>query len=173
MKTIKLKSDIKMKKIIAILMLAVMLIGVVQPLSAKDNKEIKTSEITSVVSSYKGKDGFTVFSIGKFGMSMVTKLAKIADDPEAVKIMKGLDKMVIVEYHDAERAVKEEFTAKISKALKGAETIMSVKDGGQSMNMYGAISDKGDTIDDLIIVVPEESTLICFFGKISAEVMGF
>ena len=173
MKTIKLKSDIKMKKIIAILMLAVMLIGVVPPLSAKDNKEIKTSEITGVVSSYKGKDGFTVFSIGKFGMSMVAKLAKIADDPEAVKIMKGLDKMVIVEYHDAEQAVKEEFTAKISKALKGAETIMSVKDGGQSMNMYGAISDKGDAIDDLIIFVPEESILICFFGKISAEVMGF
>ena len=163
-----------MKKFIAILTLAVLMIGVVPALSAKDKKkEIKTSDITTIVSDYRGKDGFTVFSIGKFGMSMVSKLAKIADDPEAVKIMKGLDKMVIVEYCDAEQAVKDEFTAKISKALKGAETIMSVKDGGESMNMYGSISDKGDTIDDLIIFVPEESTLICFFGKISAEVMGF
>ena len=57
--------------------------------------------------------------------------------------------------------------------LKGAETIMSVKDGGESMNMYGTISNKGDAIDDLIIFVPEGHALVCFFGKISADIMGF
>ncbi len=162
-----------MKRIIAIFMLAVLAAGAVPALSAKDKKDVKTKDITTLVSSYKGKDGFTVLSIGKFAMSMVTKLTKVADDPEAVKIMEGLDKMVIVEYCDADQAVKEEFTGKISQALKGAETIMSVKEGGESMNMYGTISDTGDAIDDLIIFVPEDCALICFFGKISAEVMGF
>ena len=163
-----------MKKIIAILTLAVLMIGAVPTLSAKDKKkDVKTSDITNVVNDYRGKDGFTVFSIGKFGMSMVSKLAKISDAPEAKAIMKGLDKVVIVEYCDADQALKDEFTEKISKVLKGAETIMSVKDGGESMNMYGTISNKGDAIDDLIIFVPEGHALVCFFGEISADIMGF
>lgn len=163
-----------MKKIVAILILAVLMIGAVPTLSAKDKKkDVKTSDITNVVNDYRGKDGFTVFSIGKFGMSMVAKLAKIADDPEAMKIIKGLDRMVVVEYCDADQAVREEFNEKISTALEGAETIMSVKDGGESMNMYGTISNKGDAIDDLIIFVPEGHALVCFFGEISADIMGF
>ena len=87
--------------------------------------------------------------------------------------MKGLDKMVIVEYAEAADEIKAEFSDRISNVLVNAETIMSVRESGTTMNMYGTISETGDTIGDLIIFVPSDCALICFFGKISADVMGF
>lgn len=162
-----------MKKIIVTLMLAMFVAVSGLIVFAQDKKGVKTSDVTNVVNAYKGKDGVTVFSIGNLGMSMVKGLAKLSDDPEAAKIMKGLDKMVIVEYAEAADEIKAEFSDRISNVLVNAETIMSVRESGTTMNMYGTISETGDTIGDLIIFVPSDCALICFFGKISADVMGF
>ena len=47
--------------------------------------------------------------------------------------------------------------------------IMEIKDEGETLNLYGTSSDDGSSIEDIILYVPEDHTLICLFGSISSQ----
>ena len=61
------------------------------------------------------------------------------------------------------------FERKVSAILDDAEKIIEVKDGGDSLNVYGTMSKKGDRIEDLVIFIPEDCAMICLFGSISTD----
>jgi hypothetical protein len=44
-----------------------------------------------------------------------------------------------------------------------------VKDEEETVNIYGTSVNGGESIDDLMIFIPEDCTLVCILGSISAE----
>ncbi len=134
----------------------------------------KSKDIIDLVHSYSPKDGFEVVSVGKFGINIAKVFAKKAaetkeEKKEIMEFMDGLQQMVIVDFEDAASAQKDEFKSRIADFLKNSEKIVEMKDNGESMNIYGSSSNDGETIDDLIMYVPEDCALICLLGRISAK----
>lgn len=76
--------------------------------------------------------------------------------------------MTVVDYGDCPAAVKDKFNAKMAGELRGCELLMEAKDGNEKMSIYGTTANDGETISDIIMFVPEDGALICFFGTISA-----
>ena len=77
--------------------------------------------------------------------------------------------MVVVNYEDATTADQKAVNSKLSKLLSDAEMIMEIKDEGDNVNIYGTSVNGGESSDDLMIFIPEEYTLVCVLGSISAE----
>ncbi len=161
-----------MKRIIAMLMMAVVIAGTMVEAEAKD-RNVRSGEVISLIRNYNLEEGFEVVSVGNLGLGLAKMVARIAAESEeekaVVNLMTGLNKVLVVEYEDASQEKKDSFNAKISKLLTEAEKIIEVKDDGETVNIYGTSADDGETIDDLMIFIPEESTLVCLFGSISSK----
>ena len=98
------------------------------------------------------------------------KLGKMVSGLERdIPIMRGIKNMIVVDYGDCPAPVKEKFNEKMSGELRGCELLMEAKDGNEKMSVYGTTSNDGAEISDIIMFVPQDGALICFFGTISAN----
>ncbi len=161
-----------MKKILTIFMVAVMAAGTAFEAGAEARK-VKSGEIVSLVKSYNNDDGFEVVTVGSLGMGLARLVARAAaeteEDKAALSVIKDINKVIVVDYSDAQDSKRTAFNAKLSKILEGAEKIIEVKDDGETVNIYGTSADNGETIDDLMIFIPEECALVCLLGSISSK----
>ena len=161
-----------MKKFIAIVLLAALTAGSGMTAGAASRKA-GSAAVTSLVREYNNKEGFKTVSVGGLGLGLVRVIAKAAaespEDRQALELLDGLNKVMVMEYESADSETRREFAAKVEKILENAEKILEVKDRGETVNIYGTSAGNGETIDDIIIFVPQDCALICLFGKISTE----
>lgn len=134
---------------------------------------IETGNIINTISDYKQVPGVQVISIGKFGLGLARVVANLAaeseEDKAVLSILNGINQLVVVNYEDAAEAKQNELNTKLSKLFNTAEKIIEVKDEEETVNIYGTSVNGGESIDDLMIFIPEDHSLICFLGSISAE----
>ena len=99
-------------------------------------------------------------------------LSAEADDPEekaVLDMIKGVNKFVVVNYEDASQTARAAFAAKLNGLFGNTEKIIEVKDGEDGVNIYGTSVNGGESIDDIMIYIPSDCTLICVLGSISAD----
>lgn len=162
-----------MKKVIAFIMLVVVTAGtgISQAAAAKDK-----DGIADLIRKYEGSEGFEIISFGSFPMGLVKLVANLSaesqEDREALDILDGINKFVVVEYEEASPERKMAFNKEMSTLLKDAEKMIEIKDGGDSLDIYGTLSKDGEKITDVIIYIPEDCTFVCFFGNIRTEDLG-
>lgn len=162
-----------MKKLIIALALAVL------PLAgyAKDKESsVPMERLMSLVSEYSGHDGFEVVKLGSFGTSMLKTAMKIAaakdgddDIKTAMKLMKGVKKMAIVDYEDCTPAVKNAFNTRLQRLLGSAELLMEFKDDDESMKVYGIVEGDGSEVRNFVMHAQQDGALICLFGTIQID----
>ena len=163
-----------MKRIIFVML---MMAGIVCGTSASVAEaayrgKASTRDVISLVRNYNHHEGFEIVSVGKLGISLAHMIANAnADEDEkaALGILRDLNKIVVVNYDEADEAKQQAFNARIGKVLDGAEKILEVKDEEETVNIYGTSVNGGESIDDLMIFIPEDCTLVCILGSISAE----
>lgn len=153
------KNVIKMKKLI------VLIFVIVAPLAlfAAKGVELK-GEINSLVKKFDSKSEFEVVRLSKLPLSILRAAAE-RDDQEEMRAIRHIDQLLVVEYEDCRAAVKWDFDTNLSSILAKANLIMEVYDEGDKIMVYGNAD--GVTIQDLILYIPSESTLVCFFGEVS------
>ena len=138
-----------------------------------ENKHVNTNNVINTISEYKHLSGVQVISVGKLILGLGKFAAKLstdsAEEKAALEILNGIDKVVVINYEDAAEAEQNELNTKFSDLFKNTETILEVKDDGATVNIYGTSINEGESIDDLMIFIPEEYTLICVLGSISAD----
>ncbi len=161
-----------MKRII----FAVLVLTFLMPYASAGERKFKTREIIGLVNEYKSEQGFDVVSVGSFGLGLVKLVAKMEADTEedrqALRILDNINKVLVVEYEGASDAVRTAFGSKLGHILENAEKVLEVKEDGENLNIYGTSADDGGSIDDLMIYVPEDCTLICILGSVSMEDIG-
>lgn len=166
-----MKTD--MKRFIAIVLLAVLAAGMGFQESKAAGRKVNSGDMASLVREYNLYQGFDVVSVGGLGLGLVKMIAKASaeneEDRMALEVIDGLRKIIVVDYEEAEQERKDSFSRKAARILKDAEKIVEVKEDGETVNVYGTASSDGDRLDDLIVFIPEECTLICLFGSISAD----
>ena len=137
------------------------------------NRNVDTSIILNTISDYKHASGVQVISIGKLGLGFAKFAANLSaeseEDKAALAILNGINKVVVFNYEEAPEAKQKELNSKLSQLFNNAEKILEVKDEEDTVNIYGTSVNGGESIDDLMIFIPEDYTLICVLGSISAE----
>ena len=137
------------------------------------NRNVDTRNIINTINDYRHVSGVQVISVGKLGLGLAKVVASLSAESEegkaALTILNGINKVVVVNYEDATSAKQKELNSKLSKLFNSAEKIIEVKDEEDTVNIYGTSVNGGESINDLMIFIPEDYTLICILGSISAE----
>ena len=159
-----------MKRIILmVLLVAAAVVGA----SAGEKRNLATDAVLQLVMDHRGKQGFETIYVGKMGLGLVRMvLSAEADDPEekaVLDMIKGLNKFVVVNYEDASQTARAAFAAKLNGLFGNMEKIIEVKDGEDGVNIYGTSVNGGESIDDIMIYIPSDCTLICVLGSINAD----
>lgn len=161
-----------MKRILLLLLSLAALSGQVPEAAARSVPE---QRLVNIVNGFRGTEGFEVVKIGRFGVWLMRSAAGLSEaggDPEfrqALKVMNGVRRLVVVEYEDGSERERGLFNDRISSALRNSDLLMSVNDGGSSVSIYGTPDEKTGDIRDLVIFTPDDCALVCVFGRISME----
>lgn len=138
---------------------------------AKSERESVTLPGIKVVSD----NNLEFVSIGGIGIKLIKWGAKISDDDDAKLAMAAFDgvkRLIVLDYENCDKSLKERFNKKIGSTLEGCELLMEAKDEEETMSIYGTLSEDGSKINDIVMHAPESSALICFFGAINADELG-
>lgn len=157
-----------MKRII----FAILILASTFTLAAESGK-VNTSAVISLVRTYNLEPGFEVVSVGKVGIGLARLVANMSveteEDKAALALLGGIDKIVVVDYEEASESKRKAFNTKLNRLFDKAEKIIEVKDEEDTVNIYGTSVNGGESIDDLMIFIPEDYALICILGSISAD----
>jgi hypothetical protein len=64
---------------------------------------------------------------------------------------------------------RQQFNSKLTDLFAGVEKIIEIKDEEDVVNIYGTLGNGGETLEDVIIYLPEDCALICFIGSIDFD----
>ena len=164
-----------MKKIISIIVLVFMTAGagIVQASAAND--KLNEADLAKVIAKYENEEGFETMTFGSLSMGLIKLIANATaskEDKQALDILSGINKFVIVEYEDAPSAKKAAFNKEVSALLSGVEKIVEVKESGDSVDIYGSLSMDGERIENVVIHVSDGGSLVCFFGSVKTSDLG-
>ena len=157
-----------------------LLIAILLPLTAsaaRPAKRVSRSEMTSIISDFRHYDGVEVVKVGWLGTALVKGLARHVDDDDAdmrtlLQTLRGIKGVTVVDYDDADPAVRERLNKKIERALSRCELLMEARDDGSAMQLFGVVDDAKGTVRDLVIHTPGDNALICLFGTVSMDAVG-
>ena len=128
-------------------------------------------KIRSLVTSFKGTEGFDVVDLGGPAMLLLKAAARAeVDDPEdraAMDLFRSLRRLTVVDFSEAAPEKREKFLRKLDRILAGEEVLMEAKDGGEKVAIYGLTSKDGSRIDDIIIRA--DDALISVHGSIRTD----
>ena len=134
-------------------------------LSAWAEKPVK---LENLIRQYKTQEGFEVVTMGRLGLAMVRSAAALSgdldeEDRAALRIFRGVRKLTIVDFEAAEPSVKEHFTRKVDKILRGMELVMEMTDDGETVRIYG--TEDSDSIKDCILY-SSDGAIVCVSGSL-------
>jgi len=128
-------------------------------------------KLRSLVSSFKGTEGFDVVDLGGPALLLLKAAARAeVDDPEdraAMDLFRSLRRLTVVDFSEAAPEKREKFLRKLDRILAGEEVLMEAKDGGEKVAIYGLTSKDGSRIDDIIIRA--DDALISVRGSIRTD----
>ena len=128
-------------------------------------------KIRSLVTSFKGTEGFDVVDLGGPAMLLLKAAAGAeADDPEdraALDLFRSLKRLTVIDFSEAAPEKREKFLRKLDRILDGEEVLMEAKDGGEKVAIYGLSSKDGSRIEDIIIRA--DDALISVKGSIRTD----
>ena len=162
-----------MKKIFIAIAAAALCLSVCTEASARN---IPRQRIVNAVNGFRSTDGFEVVNIGRFGTWLISTAAHLsgeaavdAETAEAVKILDGIKRLLVVDYEEASERESRIFSNRISSALKGCDLLMSANDEESSVNIYGTVDTDGRQVRDLVVFTPDDGALVCVFGSFSMD----
>lgn len=138
-------------------------------------RTVSERRIVRIVNGFRGTGGFEIMKIGKAGLLLVRSVAGMSgelDDPEAkeaLKLLKGIDRVILVDYGEASERERDLFNRRIASALHSDGLLLSVKEDDSAVNVYGTYNKRSGDVDDLAVCLLDESSFVCVFGKLSVE----
>ena len=131
----------------------------------------QNSQLRSLVSSYKGTEGFEIVDIGGIGLGLLKAAARNAadspEDREALKLFNGLKRLTVVDFSDAPADKREKFLRKANRILNDSELLMEAKDNDETVRIYGSSSKDGSLLEDIALLAGD--ALIFIRGTIRTE----
>ena len=129
------------------------------------------SKVKTLVKEYRHMEGVEVVSLGPVSLGLLKVAARNfgdldAEDRMALKTVDGVKGLTIMDFEDADEAVKAAINQKLGKVLAKMELLMEVKDEGDVVRIYGR--DDGRKLRDCVLY-SADGTLICTQGAIDTD----
>ena len=132
---------------------------------------VQNNQLRSLVSSYKGTEGFEIVDIGGLGLRLLKGAARSAaetkEDREALKLFDGLKRLTIVDFSDAAAGERDRFLGKVNGILSQEEMLLEAKDGDETVRIYGNASADGSLLQDICLLAGD--ALIFIRGSIRTD----
>ena len=135
-------------------------------------KSMPRQRLINIANGFRRTEGFEVVNIGRFGVFLMRSAASLSsgteDDSElreALKLLGGVKRLVVVEYEDGAERQRKMFNDRVESALEACDLLMSANDGGSSVHIYGTLDDESGRVGDLVVFTPDDGALICVFGS--------
>ena len=162
-----------MKRILLILTLALLPLAAS---AAQPSRTLSKTELASIITEFRGYDGVEVVRLNRLATGAIKGVVRVAakSDPdarEALRMMRGLKKVTVLEYEDAAPEVKARLSPRIAQALDGSELLMEAKDGGSALQVFGIVDDANALVRDFVVHAPSSCALICLFGSMSMDTL--
>ena len=130
-------------------------------------------KVKTLVNEYRHQEGVEVVSLGPATMGILKAVARHCGDLDdedrmALKTVDGIKGLTIMDFEDADEAVKGEIARKLDKVLSKMDLLLEVKDDGDIVRIYGR--DDGKKLHDCIIYC-NDGTLICTRGAVDTDKM--
>ena len=134
----------------------------------------QNDRIRSLVSSYKGTEGFEIVDIGGLGLGLMKAVVRAnvddEEDRQALELFKGLKRLTVVDFSDAAPRDRGRFLDKAGRILSRGEMLLETKDGDETVRIYGTSSEDGNILEDIAVLSGD--ALIFIRGTIRADQIG-
>ena len=157
---------------------AMLLLLVMMPLigMAGGQQRTRNTELESLVNQISRTPGVEVVKLGSLGTGLLRKAIKAGmndvTDPqekEMLNALMGIKKIAVIDYSSCNESLSSKFNRKIEKVLDADNLLVDVKDDGDSMKIYGFVTEDGSTVKDFVLHSSSDNSLICLFGTISLD----
>ena len=150
--------------------------GLIMSSLALDARRLNVSSLCSTIREYRYKEGFEAISIGRLGLSLAGFAVRAGADGDedaqmAAALVKGLKKVIVVEFESARETDKAAFCRDVERHLKGSELLMEVNDSEEHLSIYGVVSADGSNLSDMVIY-GEEGFMVVRSGCNPMEAVG-
>ena len=117
------------------------------------------TKLRNLVSDYRMHEGFEVVDLGGIGMGLLKTAARMSvdspEDRQALDLFKSIKRLTVVDFSDAEPAVRDKFLRKAKRILSEGEMLMEAKDEGETVRIYGVSSADGNLLEDVAILAAD------------------
>lgn len=143
-------------------------------LAATQGKTVSKTNLTAALAECRSYEGVELVKLGRAATAALKGAIRLAaiDEPdarEALRLMKGIHGITVMDYEDCSGANRELISRKLEKALSGSDLLIEASDGGDRMRIYGVVDGKSDKVRDFVLYSPSDCALICVFGSISMD----
>ena len=161
-----------MKNILKYLLPLVVLFSLsAMPMRAED---VSKKRLNALIQEARGEENVEVVDIGSLGMKMIRTFArasaKTPEERQAVRFLKGIKSIQVVDFENMEAGAKRRFAARLEKALAGREKFMEAKSDGETVRIYATLDEKNGSLLD-VVVFEGTGTLICLYGNVPLDMI--
>ena len=134
----------------------------------------RSGKIRTLVNEFRGEPGVEVVDMGPIALGLIRAAAsgeaKNEEDRKALQVFKDIKRLTVLDFSDADAAIKERFHRKAHSILADEDILMEAKDEGETVRIYGMSNAAGDILEDILILA--DDALISIRGKIRADLVG-
>ena len=134
----------------------------------------QSGQLRTLVNEYRYEPGVEVVDLGGVALGLLKAAARTQvrneDDKMAMDVLRGIKRLTILDFSDADDNLKERFFRKAKRILSAEDLLLEARDGGETVRIYGTSSDDGNLLEDIVILA--EEALITVKGKIRMDQIG-
>ena len=139
--------------------------------AAQAGQRNQNPQLRTLVTSYKGTEGFEVVDLGGVALGLLRAAARTAveteEDRAALELFNGIKRLTVVDFSEAADSARETFLRKAKKFLADGDMLLEAKDGGETVRIYGSSSHDGNLLEDIVIL--SEDALLMVRGSIRMD----
>ena len=134
----------------------------------------QSGQFRTLVNEYRYEPGVEVVDLGGIALGLLrTALRTQAgnkQDQKALDVLRGIKRLTVLDFSEADLPVKERFFRKATRILSDEDLLLEARDGGETVRVFGMSSDDGNILQDIIVLA--DDTLISVKGKIRMDQIG-
>lgn len=138
----------------------------------------KKSEVNEALSKAftecKQYKGATVLELGSAatlikGIAGLSGEAEDDDTKKALEAIKDIDDLTVLTFEDCSDEDKKVIKSKLESILEKAEILLEASEDGEKVQVFGTSKEGTNVVNDVIVYIPDECTVVCLMGSISMD----
>lgn len=103
------------------------------------------------------------------GIAGLSGEAEDDDTKKALEAIKDIDDLTVLTFEDSSDEDKKVIKSKLESILEKAEILLEASEDGEKVQIFGTSKEGTNVVNDVIVYIPDECTVVCLMGSISMD----